>query len=60
MCVNVEYRGRIAIVTLNVPGKLNALTSDGYFLLAKCMRDIANNPEVVITVLTGRGRFFSS
>lgn len=58
MPITVEYQGRIAIITLDVPEKLNALSSSGYFLLAKCMRDMASKPEVVITVLTGRGRFF--
>jgi peroxisomal 3,2-trans-enoyl-CoA isomerase len=58
--VTVNYRGRIAVITLNVPTKLNALTSEGYFLLAECMRKVANEPEIVVTVLTGRGRLFSA
>jgi peroxisomal 3,2-trans-enoyl-CoA isomerase len=58
--VTVKYRGRIAIITLNVPAKLNALTSEGYFLLAHCMRKVAHDPEIVVTVLTGRGRLFSA
>ncbi|KEF54507.1 uncharacterized protein A1O9_09674 [Exophiala aquamarina CBS 119918] len=60
MSVTVEYRGRIAIITLNVPAKLNALTSEGYFLLADYMRKVANDPEIVVTVLTGSGRLFSA
>ncbi|EXJ76134.1 uncharacterized protein A1O5_00642 [Cladophialophora psammophila CBS 110553] len=60
MSVTVKYRGRIAIITLNVPAKLNALTSEGYFLLADCMRKVANDPEIVVTALTGRGRLFSA
>ncbi|KAK5408634.1 dodecenoyl-CoA isomerase [Exophiala xenobiotica] len=60
MSVTVKYRGRIAIITLNVPAKLNALTSEGYFLLADCMRKVANEPEIVVTVLTGSGRLFSA
>jgi peroxisomal 3,2-trans-enoyl-CoA isomerase len=60
MSVTVKYRRRIAIITLNVPAKLNALTSEGYFLLADCMRKVANDPEIVVTVLTGSGRLFSA
>lgn len=60
MPVTVDYRGQIAIIKLNVPAKLNALTSDGYFLLASCMREVASNPDIVVTVLTGNGRLFSA
>ena len=60
MSVCVKYRGRIAIITLNVPAKLNALTSDGYFDLANCMRNAAKNPDILVTVLTGSGRLFSA
>ncbi|KAK5050544.1 hypothetical protein LTR84_003825 [Exophiala bonariae] len=60
MSVCIKYRGRIAIITLNVPAKLNALTSDGYFDLANCMRKAAKNPDILVTVLTGSGRLFSA
>ncbi|KAH6642702.1 peroxisomal d3,d2-enoyl-CoA isomeras-like protein [Boeremia exigua] len=56
----VEYRGKIAIITLNVPKKLNALTADLYYHLARAMHEVATHDEVIITVLTGVGRFFSA
>jgi peroxisomal 3,2-trans-enoyl-CoA isomerase len=58
--VSVEYRGRVAIITLNNPKKLNALGAEGYYTLAHYMRDVATHDEVVITVLTAKGSFFSA
>lgn len=58
--VRVEYKGRIAIITIDNPKKLGALAGDGYYLLAKYMREVATHDEVVITVLTGTGGFFSA
>lgn len=58
--VRVEYRGRIAIITIDNKKKLGALDGDGYYLLAKYMREVATHDEVHITVLTGTGGFFSA
>ena len=58
--ITLEYRGHIAIITLNNPDKLNALSSSDYFLLAQLMRNVARRDEVYITVLTGTGQFFSA
>lgn len=58
--VSVEYRGRVAIITIDNPKKLNALNQDGYYLLSKYMREVATHDEVVITLLTGKGSFFSA
>jgi peroxisomal 3,2-trans-enoyl-CoA isomerase len=56
----VEYRGRIAIITLNVPKKLNALSGENYYKLARALVEVAEHDEVFITVLTGNGRYFSA
>jgi hypothetical protein len=56
----VEYKGKVAIITLNVPKKLNALNGDLYYQLARAMHEVAAHEEVFITVLTGKGRFFSA
>jgi enoyl-CoA hydratase/carnithine racemase len=56
----VEYRGKLAIITLNVPKKLNALGGEAYYKLARAMYEVAEHDEVFITVLTGKGRFFSA
>ncbi|KAI4914293.1 uncharacterized protein J4E92_009707 [Alternaria infectoria] len=54
------YSGKTAIITLNVPKKLNALDADTYYLLARAMNEVAARPDIYITILTGRGRFFSA
>jgi peroxisomal 3,2-trans-enoyl-CoA isomerase len=56
----VDYRGRVAVVTINNEKKLNAMTGPQYYELAQIMRDIATHDEVYITFLTGKGRYFSA
>ncbi|KAI1618417.1 enoyl-CoA hydratase [Exophiala viscosa] len=58
----VLYRkeGRVAIITLNQPKKLNAMTQPYYYRVSCLLREIANDPDVTVTVLTGNGRFFSA
>ncbi|KAH8821471.1 ClpP/crotonase-like domain-containing protein [Xylogone sp. PMI_703] len=58
--ISVEYRGKIAVITIDNVKKLNALDQDGYYLLASSMREVAKHDEVFITVLTGKGRYFSA
>ncbi|KAF2717952.1 enoyl-CoA hydratase/isomerase [Polychaeton citri CBS 116435] len=58
--VSVAYNGRVAIITLNIEKKLNAMTQDLYFRLSQLLREVATKPEVYITILTGKGRFFSA
>lgn len=53
--VDVEYKGKIAVITIDNDKKLNALDQDGYYSLAQYMREIATHDEVYITVLTGKG-----
>ncbi|TVY16250.1 3,2-trans-enoyl-CoA isomerase [Lachnellula arida] len=58
--VRVEYRGRIAIITIDNQKQLNALTQEEYYQLATYLREVAEHDEVYITVLTGKGRYFSA
>lgn len=58
--VNLTTRGKIAIITLNLPKKLNALTQDLYYRLSCLMREIATRDDIYITILTGKGRYFSA
>ncbi|UZP43539.1 hypothetical protein NXS19_011351 [Fusarium pseudograminearum] len=58
--IEVEYRGPIAVIVLNKPNKLNALTKDEFYELARTLQEVSNHDEVVATVLTGTGRFFSA
>jgi Delta3-Delta2-enoyl-CoA isomerase len=56
----VEYRDKIAIITINQPKKLNALNQELYFKLAVAMHEVAARDDIFITVLTGKGRYFSA
>ncbi|OQE34870.1 hypothetical protein PENCOP_c015G02398 [Penicillium coprophilum] len=58
--ITVTYQGHVAIVTLNRPDKLNALNGDLYYFLAERLREIDSREDIFITVLTGKGRFFSA
>lgn len=58
--ITVTYHDRVAVVTLNRPGKLNALTGDLYYLLGEKLREIEKRDDIFVTVLTGTGRFFSA
>ena len=55
-----EYRGKVAIITLNAPKKLNAMSGESYYKLARAMNEVAEREDIYITVLTGKGRFFSA
>jgi peroxisomal 3,2-trans-enoyl-CoA isomerase len=57
--ITCEYKGRIAVITIDKDHKLNALDGDEYYLLARYMREIATHDEVFITVLTGKGTTLS-
>ena len=58
--VILEYQGTLAIITLNIEKKLNALTADLYYRLGALLRDIATKDEIIVTLLIGKGRFFSA
>jgi len=58
--INVEYKGRVAIITIDNEKKLGALNLDQYFELATKMNEVAAHDEVYVTVLIGKGRFFSA
>jgi peroxisomal 3,2-trans-enoyl-CoA isomerase len=56
----LEKRGKVAILTFNREKKLNALNGDLYYQLGVMMNDIAKDPAIFVTVITGKGRFFSA
>lgn len=58
--IKLEYRGRLAIITIDNPKKLNALDQSGYYDLAQKLREVATHDEVFITLLIGKGRYFSA
>lgn len=56
----LEKRGKVAIITFNLEKKLNALTLGLYYQLGRIMNEVAKMDDIYITVLTGKGRFFSA
>ena len=58
--ITLTTLGKIAIITLNVEKKLNALTMDLYCRLSSLMREVATREDIYITILTGKGRYFSA
>ena len=58
--IEAEYRGRVAVITINNEKKLNALTQMQYYELATKLREVATHDEVYITLLTAKGRYFSA
>ncbi|KAL8802211.1 MAG: hypothetical protein Q9223_007807 [Gallowayella weberi] len=58
--VTLTIDGKIAIITLNLPEKLNALTQDLYYHVSCLLREIAAREDIYITILTGKGRYFSA
>lgn len=58
--IKVEYQGRLAIITIDNEAKLNALDQTGYYALAQALREIDTHDEVFITLLIGKGRYFSA
>ena len=58
--VLVERRGRVALVTLNRPDALNALSVEMGVALAETIERVAGDAEVGAVVVTGAGRAFSA
>lgn len=59
--IHVERRASVAIVTLNRPEKLNALSRETIAALADAFKSFENDPELRAVILTGAGdRAFSA
>ncbi|KAK3901665.1 3,2-trans-enoyl-CoA isomerase [Staphylotrichum tortipilum] len=58
--IQIDYQGRLAIITIDNAHKLNALDQTGYYALAQALREVATHDEVFITLLIGKGRYFSA
>lgn len=55
-----ENEGGKALITLNRPDRLNALTFDVYRELTDCFYDLRHVDDVDVVVITGEGRGFCS
>ena len=58
--LKVERDGPVAIVTLNRPDALNALSRALRAAIVKAFADLAEDPDVRAVVLTGEGRAFTA
>jgi 2-(1,2-epoxy-1,2-dihydrophenyl)acetyl-CoA isomerase len=58
--VQVERRGDRAIVTLDEPARLNALSAPMVIQLKRALSGLVGDPQVRSVVLTGAGRAFSA
>ena len=58
--VLVEVADRLATVTLNRPGKLNAIDFETYEILERLSAELSGRDDVGAVVLTGAGRAFSA
>jgi 2-(1,2-epoxy-1,2-dihydrophenyl)acetyl-CoA isomerase len=58
--VEVKHEGGVAIVTLNRPDKLNAMTDEMYNRVAELFTQFQADNKVRAVVLTGAGRAFCS
>jgi enoyl-CoA hydratase/carnithine racemase len=55
-----EDHGRVAVLTLNRPDKLNALSNDLLAAIAEQLDRIELDPSIRVIVITGAGRAFSA
>ncbi|KAJ9478318.1 3,2-trans-enoyl-CoA isomerase [Pseudozyma hubeiensis] len=51
---------RVAVITLNAPEKLNALGWADYKCITQCLEWVALQPDIIVTIFTGKGRYFSA
>ncbi|KAH7080109.1 peroxisomal d3,d2-enoyl-CoA isomerase [Paraphoma chrysanthemicola] len=58
--ITLAVEGNISIITLNLPKKLNALTSSLYYRLGSLVREADTHPHTLVTLIIGTGRFFSA
>lgn len=58
--VTFETKGNVAIITLCAEKKLNAMSQGAYYRIGYLLNEIAKRDDIHITVLTGKGRYFSA
>lgn len=59
--ITLERKGKIAVLTLNRPEKLNALLPRTLFVeIPAALRELADDRSVAVLVMTGAGRAFCS
>lgn len=56
----LDWEGPLAILTLNRPGRRNALSYELIDELLRALGDVQNSPDAQLLILTGAGRAFCS
>lgn len=60
MILEIDDEDRVRTLTLNRPEALNAFNEALYEATTDALRDAADDPQVAVVLLTGRGRAFSA
>lgn len=58
--ITYEVKGKVAIITLNLPKLLNALNSPQYLRLGKLVEEADKEEDTVVTIIQSSGRYFSA
>lgn len=58
--ITYEVKGKIAIITLNVPDKLNALNGPQYLRLGQLVEEADKEEDTIMTIIQSSGRYFSA
>jgi len=58
--VTIEIKDRVCVLTLNQPEKLNAMDDKMSADFQEAIKDLRQNPEPKVVILTGAGRAFSA
>ena len=52
---NVEKDGKLWVITLNRPERMNALHSPAHFELEEIFNEFSNDPDAWVAIITGSG-----
>ena len=58
--IQYEKKGHVAYVTLDRPDKLNAMNEQMHLELGKVWKDFRDDDQLLVAILSGNGRCFSS
>lgn len=58
--ITYEVKGKVTVISLNIPKKLNALNGLQYLKLAKMVEEADKEEDTIVTMIQSSGRFFSA
>jgi len=58
--IQFEKQGYVAIITINREKKLGALSGDLYYEIGLRLQEVSKMDDIFVTILTGKGRYFSA